>query len=117
MPHPLIIETLLAVAVVSAWLSTLGLVLMRDYYERLHYMAPAATIAAMAIAAAVVLREGLDQAGVKAILIALTLGLINPVLSHATARAGRIRHFRRWLIRAAEKRPQGAPTETQGSGE
>ena len=45
----------------------------------------------VAIPAAVVLHEGFSQAGAKAILIGILLFFSNPVLSHATARAARIR--------------------------
>ena len=76
---------------------------MRDAYDRLHYTTPAAVVAPVAIAAAVVLEERLSAAGIKAVLIALVLVLTNPVLGHATARAARIREFGQWTIRDEER--------------
>jgi multisubunit Na+/H+ antiporter MnhG subunit len=60
---------------------------IRDPYERLHYMAPASTLGAMAVAAAIALDALFFQAGSKAVLVALLLGIANPVLSHATVSA------------------------------
>ena len=55
------------------------------------------------IAAAVVVREGLSQAGIKAILIAAVVFFMNPILSHATIRAARIRRLGRWLPSPEER--------------
>ncbi len=63
-----------------------GLLLSRTVYARLHFLGPATTVAPVSIAAAVVISEGLSQAGIKAIIIALVLFVTSPVLTHATAR-------------------------------
>jgi monovalent cation/proton antiporter MnhG/PhaG subunit len=99
---------LLALGVAVTWLSCLGVLLMRDPYDRLHYTAPASVLAPLPIAAAVVVSEGLSAAGVKAVLVALVLAGTNPVLGHATARAARIREFGQWTITDAERK-QGGP--------
>jgi multicomponent Na+:H+ antiporter subunit G len=75
---------------------------MRDAYDRLHYTAPATTIAPLAIAAAIVLEERLSAAGIKALLVALALLVTNPVLTHATARAARIRQLGEWTVQEGE---------------
>lgn len=110
MSHPLAITALLAFAVLITLLSSLGVLVMRDPYQRIHYMAPAASVAAMAIAAAVLLAEGFNQAGIKSLLVLVVLFLMNAVLSHATARAGRIREFGRWQPHASAR---GADEEHQ----
>jgi monovalent cation/proton antiporter MnhG/PhaG subunit len=69
----------------------LGLMLMEDAYDKLHYLGPAAIIGPLAIAIAVVIRESLSQAGIKALLTAGLLTIASPVLAHATARALYIR--------------------------
>lgn len=69
----------------------LGVLLMRDAHDKLHFIGPAAILGPVAIATAIVLRESLSQAGVKAIVTALLLVIANPVLTHATARALYIR--------------------------
>jgi monovalent cation/proton antiporter MnhG/PhaG subunit len=68
-----------------------GVVVMRDAYDKLHYTGPAAILGPLAFAVAIVIREGLSQAGVKALLVAVLLALTNPVLAHATGRALYIR--------------------------
>jgi monovalent cation/proton antiporter MnhG/PhaG subunit len=73
-----------------------GVLVMRDAYDKLHYTAPATTVGSLAIAAAVVVSESLSQAGVKALLVFLALLVTNPVLTHATARAARVRELGAW---------------------
>ena len=73
-----------------------GVLVMRGVYDKLHYTSPASTLGAFAIAGAVVLRESFVQFGIKALLVAVVLMITNPVLSHATARAARIRRFGHW---------------------
>jgi monovalent cation/proton antiporter MnhG/PhaG subunit len=68
-----------------------GVLVMDDAYDKLHYLGPAAIVGPLAIAAAVVVREALSQAGIKALLTAGLLIVASPVLSHATARAFYIR--------------------------
>jgi multicomponent Na+:H+ antiporter subunit G len=67
-------------------LSCLGVVLMRDALERLHYTATAG-LAGCCLAAAVVVEEGPSLIGIKAVLLAAFLLVSTPVLSHATGRA------------------------------
>jgi multicomponent Na+:H+ antiporter subunit G len=80
-----------------------GVLAMRGVYDKLHYTAPATTLGAFAIAGAVVLRTPIVQFGIKALLIAVVLLVTNPVLSHATARAARIRTFGAWTLQQEEK--------------
>ncbi len=97
---------LLAVAVLSMVLACAGVLVMRNVYERLHYLAAPGTIGVVALAGAVFAEEGLGQAGLTAALIALVILLANAILSHATARAARIRQFGGWVAGAtpAERR-------------
>jgi len=93
-----IVAVLLGVAVLAVLISCLGVLVMRDVLDQLHFTAPAATIAPVAVAAAVLVEEPLSSAGVKAVLVAVVLVLTTPVLSHATARAARIREHGRWKV-------------------
>ena len=102
-PRELAVLVLLALGVGVTLLSCVGVLVMRDAYDRLHYTAPAAVLAPVAIAAAVVLEERLSAAGIKAVLVAMVLVATNPVLGHATARAARIRQFGEWAIREDER--------------
>jgi len=102
-PRGLAVAVLLGFGVAVTWLSCLGVLAMRDPYDRLHYTGPAAVLAPVAIAAAVVLEERLSAAGIKAVLVALVLVVTNPVLGHATARAARIRQFGEWRVQEDER--------------
>jgi monovalent cation/proton antiporter MnhG/PhaG subunit len=73
-----------------------GVLVMRGVYDKLHYTAPATTLGAFAIAGAILLRTPVVQFGIKALLVATALLVTNPVLTHATARAARIRRFGAW---------------------
>ena len=97
------IEILLGIGVIIAWLSALGVLVMRDPYERLHYMAPLSTLAVMSVAAAVMLEGSFFESGIKALLVVFILLLTNPVLTHATARSARIHQFGHWVIQPDEK--------------
>jgi multicomponent Na+:H+ antiporter subunit G len=94
----ILVAVLLVVAVVAVLISCIGMVVMRDALDQLHFTAPAATIAPVAVAVAVLLEEPLSSAGVKAVIVAVLLIVTTPVLSHATARAARIREHGRWKV-------------------
>jgi multicomponent Na+:H+ antiporter subunit G len=93
-----VVAVLLAVAVLAVLISCLGVLVMRDALDRLHFTAPAATIAPAFVAAAVLVEEPLSGAGFKAVIVAVLLVVTTPVLSHATARAARIREHGRWKV-------------------
>ncbi len=82
---------LLVVGVFVELACCLGVLLMDDAYDKLHYLGPAAIAGPLAIAGAVFVRHGFSEAGIKAFLTAALLILASPVLSHATARALYIR--------------------------
>ena len=96
---------LLAFGVVLVLISCVGLLVMRNFYDRLHYVGPASTLGAFFIGAALVVQNALKQQGVKSILVVLLLVIIGPVLTHATARAARTREFGRWVILEEERTP------------
>jgi monovalent cation/proton antiporter MnhG/PhaG subunit len=68
-----------------------GVFVMRDAYDKLHYTGPAAIVGPVAFAGAILVQEGVSQAGIKAVLVAVLLIVANPVLTHATGRALYIR--------------------------
>lgn len=67
-------------------LACLGVVLMRDALDRLHYVG-ASVVGVTAICAAVIVAEGPSLIGLKALLTGAFLAVTGPVLAHATARA------------------------------
>lgn len=92
------------IAHVLIWLSVgltcyccVATLLMPSSFERLHFMAPVAALAPLLLAGAVALTTGLGQGVVKLLLAMLLLVLTNSVLSHATARAARIRQDNTWM--------------------
>jgi multicomponent Na+:H+ antiporter subunit G len=97
------VALLLAVGVAALVVSALGVLVMRAALDRLHFTAPASTVAPVCFAAAVLVEEPLSSAGVKAVLVAALIVVTTPVLSHATARAARIREEGRWVVHAEER--------------
>jgi multicomponent Na+:H+ antiporter subunit G len=91
-----VIAALLVVAALAVALTAIGVLAPGNVYRRLHYLAPAATIGVVAVAVAIVWAEGLHQAGIKALLTAAVLFVMNPILTHATARGFRTHERGRW---------------------
>jgi len=80
----------------------LGLVVMRDTYDRLHYAAPGA-FGVLLIAVAVVVQESFSLVGNKALATAAVLLVTGPVLIHVIARTARTRDRGDARPRAAER--------------
>jgi monovalent cation/proton antiporter MnhG/PhaG subunit len=85
------IDVLLVVGVALQLFAVVGVTVMRDAYDRLHYAAAATTFGPFLIAAAIVVDQSLSEMGAKALLVAVVLVVGNPVLTHATARMLRVR--------------------------
>lgn len=94
---------LLSICVLVTLLCCVALITFKDVFDRMHYLAPVTSIAMPALLAAVVVQEGWGQATLKTILVLFLLLLINAVLTHATARAARIRQFGHWLPQETER--------------
>ena len=77
---------LVALGVAVQALACLGVVLMRDALDRLHF-ASASSAGVLCLCAAVVVAEGPSLIALKAILTGAFLLASGPVLVHATARA------------------------------
>jgi monovalent cation/proton antiporter MnhG/PhaG subunit len=102
--HDLAIDMLVGAGVAGELLCCLGLVLMRDVFDRLHYAMASTAVPPFLIAAAVVVEEDWTQPTINALVIAAALFLVNPVLATATARAARARRFGRVEASQAERR-------------
>ncbi|MGH7904080.1 MAG: monovalent cation/H(+) antiporter subunit G [Candidatus Dormibacteraceae bacterium] len=102
-PSGAAVHVLLAIGVGVEVASVLGLLLMHNAFDRLHYLGPAAIAGPPFIAAAIVVREGHSGAGIKAVLIALILMLMSPAVAHAVSRAIRIREFGHWVVMPEER--------------
>ena len=82
-------------------LSAVGVLAMRNAYERLHYVASAGVGAAL-VCVAVTVRESFSLIGNKALLLAVFFLVTGPVLVHATARAVRVREEGGWGVKDSE---------------
>lgn len=85
------IAMVLALAVIGEWLAGLGLLAMNSIYNRLHFIGLATIVGPPLIVVAVAIRHSSAEAVIKAILTAVALLIISPVMTHATARAARTR--------------------------
>lgn len=92
----IVVCILLVIGVLGFAACALGLLLTRDFYDQLHFLALPSLVGATAIPLAVLVRHGFSQDGAKAIAIAVLLCWANPVLTHASARAARIRRKNQW---------------------
>lgn len=97
-----IVAVLLGLGVAAALLSCVGVLVMGNAMDRLHFTAPASTVSPVFFALAVLIEEPLSSAGVKAVLVAALIIITTPVLTHATARAARVRDHGRWKVLAEE---------------
>ena len=86
-----VIDLLVGLGVGTELLCCVGLVVMRDVYDRLHYVMAATTVPPFLVAAAVIVEEDWTQPGINALVVAVALFVLNPVLAHATARVARSR--------------------------
>jgi monovalent cation/proton antiporter MnhG/PhaG subunit len=84
-------------------LTAVGMLRARDVYQRIQYTYPTATLGLVAVVAAIVIHKSISQAGIKAIVIGLIVFWTNPALSHATARAARVREFGNWTPSEKER--------------
>lgn len=80
-----------ALAVIGTW----AMLAMRDDYQRLHYLALASMVAPALLALALLVAHPSTQA-IKPLATALLLGAASTVLTHATARACRVRAVGSW---------------------
>jgi multicomponent Na+:H+ antiporter subunit G len=86
-----IVDVLVGFGVAVELACCVGVLVMDDAYDKLHYLGPAAIVGPLVLSIAVLITEAFSQAGVKALLTAGLLLISSPVLSHATARALYIR--------------------------
>lgn len=83
-------------------IAVLGLCVMRDVYDRLHYVCLAA-FGALLVSVAIVVRESFSLIGDKALLVGVVLLLTGPVLIQTTARSLLVREHGDWRARARER--------------
>jgi multicomponent Na+:H+ antiporter subunit G len=91
-----IADVLLALAVLIVAVSSIGVLVMSDVYDKVHLVTPAALVAPMLIALAITVRQGYDENSVQTWLALVFLVIAGPLLAHATLRAAQIRQTGDW---------------------
>jgi multisubunit Na+/H+ antiporter MnhG subunit len=102
-------DALLGLAVVIALASSAGVLVMRGAYDKLHFVTPAALVAPVLVALAVLVHAGFSATTGETLLALLFMVITGPFLSHATIRAARVRDKGDW-------RPGGHDRARSGRG-
>jgi multisubunit Na+/H+ antiporter MnhG subunit len=89
-------DVFLAAAVALVLASAVGLLVMRDTYQKLHYVTPISLIAPLLLGLAVLAGSGFSENSLQTWLALLFMVAAGPFLSHATIRAARIRQTGDW---------------------
>jgi multisubunit Na+/H+ antiporter MnhG subunit len=89
--HQWVLVALVGSALLLTLVCAVGVLAMQGPMQKLHYLAPPATLSAFAIAAAAFYDGKGLQPGGKALVVAIVLTLMNAVVTHATARAAWVR--------------------------
>ena len=92
---------LLIAGAVLELIAVLGLCVMRNVYDRLHYVSVAG-FGGFLIAVAVLVRESFSLIGDKALLVGIVLVLAGPVLVQTTVRSLMIREYGDWRAKTRE---------------
>lgn len=100
-------DILLGVAAVIVIGAALGVLLMRDAYQKLHFVTPAALVAPFLVALAVLVQMGLQENTGETFLALGFMVVAGPYLSHATMRAIRVREQGDWRPGKGGKVPAG----------
>ena len=98
-----VVDVLLVLTILVQLVSAVGVLAMPNLMDRMHYLGPASTVAPWLLAAAVVVTERFDHQGIVTLLLAVFLLVFQPVVTHATARAARIRELGDWRVQPDEK--------------
>ncbi len=99
MLRQIVVDALLAAAVLTALGSSVGVLVMRGAFAKLHYVAPVSIVAPVFIAIAVLAQSGLSTDSAQTWLTLAFMVIAGPFLSHATMRAARTRIEGDWRIR------------------
>jgi multicomponent Na+:H+ antiporter subunit G len=90
------VDVLLGVAVAIVLASSVGVLVMRDAYRKVHYLTPAGMVAPFVVGLAILAQSGWTLDTAETLLTLVFVVIASPVLSHATIRAARIRQTGDW---------------------
>ncbi|HTX82847.1 MAG TPA: monovalent cation/H(+) antiporter subunit G [Streptosporangiaceae bacterium] len=106
MVRQITVDALLSLAVLVALASALGVAVMPDVYQKLHYVTPLATVAPVLVGLAVLVQSGWSAISGQTFVTVILVVIAGPVVSHATIRAAKIRADGDWRVRS---QPGSAP--------
>lgn len=109
MTREVAVDVLLGLAVVLALASSLGVLVMRDAAQKLHYVTPLSVVVPVLTGLAVLVHAGWTAVSAQTWLAVVFLVLASPIVSHATIRSARIRT-------GGDLRGSGRPGEHPGNG-
>ena len=89
-------DTFLGLAAAIVIASSVGVLVMRDVYQRLHFVTPAALVAPVLVTLAVLIRARFSATTAETLLALLFMVFAGPYLTHATIRAARVRERGDW---------------------
>ena len=117
----IVADVLLGLAVALVLASSAGILVMRDTYQKLHFLTPLALVAPLLVGLAVLVRSGWSENSSETWLALLFVVIGGPFLTHATIRAARIREKGDWRPGAGQSGagrdgPQGRPPERKQPG-
>ena len=92
----LVADVLLGMAVLVVLASSVGILVMRDVYDKLHYVTPLALVAPVIVGLAILVQSGWSVNSLQTWLAIALMVIGTPFLSHATVRAARIRESGDW---------------------
>lgn len=115
--HAIIVAVLLGLAVLLAIVCSIGVAVMPDALQRLHFPAIVVSICMALIIAAVWYDERDWQARIKVMLVGLVLFVMNAVLTNATAKAVRVWRVGHWEAQPEEGIPVVGRGEIAGQRE
>jgi multisubunit Na+/H+ antiporter MnhG subunit len=99
MARQVVANVLLGLAVVTVLSASVGVLVMRDTYQKLHFVTPAALVAPFLVALAIFVQMGMVENTGETFLALLFVVIAGPFLSHATIRAIRVRETGDWRLR------------------
>jgi monovalent cation/proton antiporter MnhG/PhaG subunit len=85
----LLVDVFLVLGVACQFVCCVGVVVMRNVFDRLHFAGAGTTLGPLLIGAAVLVRQTTSAAGITTILIMAAVLVLGPALVIATARAAR----------------------------
>ncbi|HET9893869.1 MAG TPA: monovalent cation/H(+) antiporter subunit G [Streptosporangiaceae bacterium] len=91
-------DVFLGIGALVALISCIGILVMRDAYQKLHYVTPVSLVAPVAVGLAILIKSGWSSSSAQTWLAIGFMAIASPYLSHATLRAARVRETGDWRL-------------------